>query len=312
MNNKKLGIKHIIIVIAFLNVINIGIMILPMADYYIYNANSDKYMVVNATVIDKKEKTIIYGKPRPLVDIAETRIKFDINGKTNYKNMYTYPECEISEKIMVAVSENNVRRCIIYQFTSSDIGDVMVYILVTVICMAVYYILSKVEMANNEIIEREKQYSIDDFDVENYLLIENKKKKIIELTNARSKSAVENLVNISELERELACIVNEHFVWCLGKFTGSKVGNLMFPFASKDKEFNFVEVTRKLHSQGLHEDYYVISEKNNIIWCCCAHEDRVFSYSKGLGITKTKYFDIFDFIIDNWEKEREEHNLITE
>ncbi len=301
--NNKIGFRCIIIAIVILNTINLWIAFLPMFDYKIYCINREKYTLVNTIVIDKKEKTIIYGKPRPLVDIVETDIKLDINGKTTYKKIYTYPESELSEKITVAVKDGNIRRCVEYKLTPSDRVNMIGYILMTIISIVVYFIFSKIEKNNSRLTNLEKENLNINYDIDDFLMIENKKQRIVNLLNAHNNTIETNIVDVYELEKEIGCIFNEHFVWCLEKFTGTKSGNLIYPFSIVNEEFDFVDNTRLLRMQGLNEEFYVISIKNDDIFCCCAYENMVFSYNRGIGLTKTKYFDVFDFIIETLERE---------
>lgn len=116
--------KIVIMSIIFLNVLDIfNHKFLPLIDYNIYNMNIEQYTMVNAKVIDKQEKSLIKGRTVPLVSIIETRIEYEIDGKVYNKSLFTYPEKEIFDEIMVAVDGEKIRRCMPFKISILELLD---------------------------------------------------------------------------------------------------------------------------------------------------------------------------------------------
>ena len=56
--------------------------------------------------------------------------------------------------------------------------------------------------------------------------------------------------------------------------------------------------TEQARGAGLPEGYYVIAVKDTYWLCCTKEEERVYAFSKPLGLTHTKYGSLYDYIID--------------
>lgn len=297
------GFKYIIFGVVSLNMMSLIILFYPIIDYQMYCLNVDQYTLVEATVLEKRETTLIYGKSRPAVAVTEIQVAINRNGTTQYKTMYTYPEKEVSDNITVAVLGNTVRRCIPYEFTDGDVVYLIGYTLITFVFLASYWIGRKIEKVNEKLETQEINYTIVNDEIDDYMNLENKKKRVMELMAMCSISFENASADKMEIEKQLECSVDMHFIWCLEQFHGSSFRSLIFPFAPKKEEFSWIDVTKTFREQGMPKDCYAISYKDNTLLCCSASDKRIFAYSRYVGITNTKYFDIYDYIIECLEKE---------
>lgn len=151
--NRARGFKFVMVGITILNLINIYILFLPIIDYDIYRICADDYIIEKATVVDMQEKAILRGKVSPLIGITETKVAINRDEELNYEKLYTYPDCEISDEIEVAVSGGIVRRCIPYEFMDEDVIDMLGYIIITCVCLVLYAVAIKTEKQGVDLVE---------------------------------------------------------------------------------------------------------------------------------------------------------------
>lgn len=60
-----------------------------------------------------------------------------------------------------------------------------------------------------------------------------------------------------------------------------------------------------LYEQGLPPNYYVLAELEGNYYCCCEENERLYMFSRGVGITHTKYETIYDYIMEQIDNKTE-------
>ena len=93
----------------------------------------------------------------------------------------------------------------------------------------------------------------------------------------------------------LQTIFNKASKWYLE--LGYNLGDIILLQSINGKSVCDLETT-KARQYGLPEDYYVIAVKDTQWLCCTKEDERIYAFSKSLGLTHTNYSTLYDYIID--------------
>lgn len=301
MKNTKQGLEKFIYIGVFLFVI-IDLYVTIFAqqlDYLYYKLNKASYDVVVAQVVEKREKTIIMGKTEPLLTYTEILISYKINGLDYISRISKYPEVKQFDTIYVAVKNGNkeVRRCVPYAISERDKKLLFYYFTIIFIIFIVFRVVDWLVIIRKNIAKVYDKNEKEQVDIEKY--VDEKKANIRKLCIQLHIGNEERNIIVKEYEDLLKCKVHEDFIWCLKYFIEADTRLLTFPFSGLVEEgFDFIGKTLEQRQQGLPDEYYVIAVRNNYCLCGKVGDGRIYSFSRGLGITHTKYLDIYDFVFE--------------
>lgn len=266
-------------------------------DYLYYKLNKTDYDVVATQVMEKREKTIIIGKTEPLFTYTEILISYKINGLDYINRISKYPEVKQFDTIYVAVKNENedIRRCVPYIISERDKKLLFYYLFIVFMLFMIFRVVDCLVIIRKKII---KVYDKNEqLEVEKY--VDEKKDKIRKLCKQLHIGNEKMNIVVKEYEDLLKCKMHEDFIWCLKYFIKPDKRLLAFPFSeATEKEFDFIGKTLEQRQQGLPEEYYVITAKNSYCLCGKVGDGQIYSFSRGLGITHTKYLDIYDFVFE--------------
>ncbi len=301
MKNTRQGLEKFIYtgVIIFI-IIDLYIkMFAQQFDYLYYKLNKASYDVVAAQVMEKREKTIIMGKTEPLLTYTEILISYKINGLDYVNRISKYPEVKQFDTIYVAVKNGNkeVRRCVPYVISERDKKLLFYYFFIIFMIFVLFRVMNWLVILRKNLVKTYDKSEREQIDIEKH--VDEKKNEIRKLcTQLHIGNEKKNIV-VKEYEDLLKCKIHEDFIWCLKYFIKPDKRLLTFPFSGLTEEgFDFIGKTLEQRQQGLPDEYYVIAVKNNYCLCGKVRDGQIYSFSRGLGITHTKYLDIYDFILD--------------
>lgn len=107
-----------------------------------------------------------------------------------------------------------------------------------------------------------------------------------------------------KLIAELETPIHEDFLWCLEHLAkAERIKSILLLEVDEKGEYSFVAETIKLREQKLPKEFYVIAKTENNFLCGTAESSRVYSFSNVLGVTNTQYASLYDYIIEQIDKE---------
>lgn len=269
-------------------------------DYYKYLFCKKSYTISLGKISQVDEYLISFRGQGGFV-IRRAVVSYNVNGTeyTAFDIPISYKETEGSV-ISVAINKKdytNILRC---EFLPLSRGVQALDVFALLILL---YNLIKPPVHMHIKKKKEKQVlrQLNDDNVQKQrdlqLQIIEKQKKILSFCNAESAQILRN-VTLSEVEHRMGVIFNESFKWCMLNLPQIIIDSEM-PMLKRDKkQFAFELETLYLREKGLPYEYYVIDKKDTYYLCCNGLEERVFAFSEGLGITKTSYADIYDYILE--------------
>lgn len=263
-----------------------GIQSFEYGNYYI---NKEKYNIVQAEITDVKNFEIDY-RTIVLFELKKEKVRYQVDNICFEGYMIGYPEKNKGDLIQVAVNKKNskLKRCVPYNFSPDDkklyeiaFEIVVGVLLLTVLLHIIAKLLQRVEKRK---LEKDSQESYD---------YAYEKNKIIE------KYHVDNYarqIDEDALIQQYHICINEDYMWCLMNLPDTILVDIgLLPI---EGEKTIVSETLELRKKGLSLQYYVIGQDAELNYLCqCANSSQIYIFSSNLGITKTKYLNIYDYIL---------------
>lgn len=269
----------------------------PKLEYFYYKCNAEKYLIVDADVIESREAMIVPGKSGALISRRKNTVQYVINGVEYTERTYAYPDVEEPTRIKIAVKMDNptdVRRCVEYHWGKERLFiafEIIVYVVFTGILFLAYYFPHKKEKVYKIKGEYEKSFANQVAEKQLYVLEHMPQCGVAE----------EDLQKLTERFAEKGIKFNKGTLWLIMHYSGSQEMSDIFNLLPLIWEGEYFEYIEKLHEQGLLENYYVLTEQDEKYYCCCEESERLYMYSRGVGITHTKYGIIYDYIMEQME-----------
>lgn len=277
--------------------------ILPEFEYFYYRCNAEKYVVVEAEVIDSHEVMAVQGERAPLFNISHRKneVQYVIDSITYTQTTYAYPDIKESTRIKIAVKIDNhtdLKRCMEFQWeTKVKVWICIIVIFISILLWLYYYpsIKDRQYIKKHPVSEYEKRF--DEYVAEKQLYILEHM--------PQCGVAEENLQELKERFTEKGIKFNKGTLWMLSHYGRSQemsdILNIL-PLICGGKYFDYID---KLYEQGLPENYYVLSEQDEKYYCCCGESEWLYIYSKGTGITHTQHEAIYDYITEQMDNKTE-------
>lgn len=271
-------------------------MILPKIDYMSYKSNIEKYVVVDADVLESDRIILLPGKLEPIISYKKNIVKYTMNGVDYTQKIYSYPEIQESSQIKIAVKIDNhtkIKRCIAYHMDKNQkirwyIESIVIIVFIMLFFLNNYFIKKK----ETKIKCIEKDFNAQMLEKQCYIL---------EHIQQSSRSE-EELKEQLEYYHSRGIRFNEGTLWVLKNCSNSEEIKAIFsmsPLIDKDRYFNFLN---EMYEQGFPENYYVLAKYDENYYCCCKESERLYMYSRAIGITNTPYETVYDYIIQQIDK----------
>lgn len=283
-------------------------LIIHQADYYKYCFHKRTY-IISSGEIEKVDEYLIKFRGQGGLKIRRAAVSYDVNGKK-----YTVSDIPMSylekegSKILVAIDNNDyshVLRCEFLPLSKSSkiLNVIALFILLYNFIKLIIFRKVKrnkerkaLKKFNDDSVKKQKDMQVQ---------IIEKQKKILLILNMEELAASRD-IKISEVERRLGVVLNESFKWCILNLPHTIIDLKMPLLKANKKQFIFEEETLRLRDGSLPYEYYLIDKKDSYYLCCKEGEERVFAFSEALGITKTPYTDIYDYLLEKIENMDEE------
>ena len=267
----------------------------PALEYFYYKRNAEKYIVVDADVIESRVVTVVPGLHGSLISRRRNKVQYVLDGVEYTEKTYAYPDVEDPTRIKIAVNMDNpadVRRCIKWHWGKHARVlisiEIVVFVVFTGIFCLAYHFQHKKETVYKTKGEYEKSFAYRVAEKQLYILEHMPQCKVTE----------DELRELTEGLVEKGIRFNQGTLWLIMHYGRSQemsdILNIL-PLIGKGKYFDYID---KLYEQGLPENYYVLAEQDEKYYCCCADSERLYLFSRGVGITQTKYETIYDYIIE--------------
>lgn len=270
--------------------------ILPKFEYLGYKYNTEKYLIVDADVLESSEITLLPGKFAPLVSYRKNILKYTIDNVDYTQKTYSYPEVKEKSQIKIAVkidNNTNIKRCIEYHLEEKQKIHLYIEIIVLVLFI-ILFLLNNYFMHKKE---KKMRYNEKDFDEQ----ILEKQLYILEHIR-QSGGTEEELQKRLEFYNSKGIQFNSGTLWVLRKYGNAEEMKAIFnmlPLFNQNQYFDFL---MEMYEQGLPENYYVLVKCDRSYYCSCKENEQLYMFSKGAGITHTKYTTIYDYIIEQINK----------
>lgn len=283
--------------------------ILPQLEYFNYQCNTDKYVIVNADVIYSHEITVLETlRGSKYIICRSNTVQYVIDGVEYTGKTYAYPDVKEPKGIKIAVNINDatkIKRCIEYHWDGREKRATKVEMMLIAIFLVLFLI------TNHFVHKKEKEYA-----GEYYKKHPLKEEKSFDGQVAEKKLYIlEHMpqwnVSEDELQERIEGITekgikfNSGTLWLLMYYGKSQkildIFNLL-PLFWRGEYCNYIE---NLYEQGLPPDYYVLAEQGGNYYCCCEENERLYMFSRGVGITHTKYETIYDYIMEQMDNKTE-------
>lgn len=278
-------------------------LIIHQMDYYKYFLYK-KYYSISSGEIEKIDEYIIKFRGQGGLTIRRAVVSYDVNGiKYTVSDIpMSYLEKEGSV-ILIAINKNdysNVLRCEFLPLSKgSQILDIiaLLILLYNFIKPFIYRHVKKyrerkvLKQLNDNLVKQQKSTQVK---------IIEKQKKILQFCNLEGIPDKRD-IGIGEIEDRLGTMFNESFKWCILNVPSSIIDWKMPLLKMDQNQFIFELETLRLREKGLPCEYYLIDKKDSYYLCCKRLEERVFTFSEVIGITKTPYEDIYDYLLEKME-----------
>jgi hypothetical protein len=237
-----------------------------------------------------------------LLGWEKTTVKYKIDDKTYYTDIYSYNDASVNDEIKIAVNNNNpskVLRCVPYDISDSDITELLMgwipaFLLGMYWCV-LYILRNKKKQKLHEQLSRNQEASQMDFNE-----LSDKQLDILSLMNINRNdyNSSDYKSEFEKTKKELKSIldinVNDELVWYI------VWGRRNDTCKRKIEEYmNEVKnMTEQLMQKGLMYGYYYIDKCNEYFLVGKESSTRLYLFSYSLGITNTQYSSIYDYIIE--------------
>lgn len=286
-----------------------------MISFKNYKINSENYILLNAKIKEKKERIILYENIL-IFKIPMVKIEYQINKNTFCEWINYNFDCSQNDIIEVAVKKDNystIIPVIPHYLSKYEKSLYFKFFLVNIVVFLVIYIFFQREKKKK--IESDKEYYKQSRiktryeEVREFNTIDKMKKKEMLIgiicKNMSLKDTI--LINdIKKLYREENIKLNLESIWYLDIIESYKAySSLLYLSIINDNSVLSIDITTDLWGQGLPREYYVIDVADNNYYCCKEDSERVYVYSRSIGITNTQYPDLFDYILAKLKREDE-------
>jgi len=271
--------------------------------YIQYKRNLSDYDVVWGTIIDNSYSTNHFGNI-PIYKKHMQTIAFTYNGVEHTVRTNAYGQYNIGDIVRVAVNKSNyttVSRCIPYEITKYEKELYVRNLIILLIVFALYIIdrrhfkFQEYKMKcniKNDLAEKEKRYNEEILERQSLIF------KHIPIEGCMEKELSEQSIVFSNIKTKL----NLGTLWLLENYYKSEKMKKIFNLLSCMLSDEYFEYLKRMYEQGFPENYYVLAEKNSNYYCCCKESERLYMYSKAIGITNTPYETVYDYIIEQIDK----------
>lgn len=308
--NRKTVIKCCLIAIIFSEMMGFYVHdIRPRISCWKYINNSDDYMVLDATVVAKKEELIRFGDTFPIFKIFQVKLEYQINGYTFHHWTVLYSDYSEGDYFKIAVSKGafyDIERMIPHRTSKYAKKLYFKYILfdtVLAILLGIWWASDKKKQREMLLEYNLKHGEITRFaqqekeEKENIILM---KEKILEYVHKNTENS-ENHTNIDILKYQNNDIhLNQGSLWYINKVSCYDItATRLFLTKCNNGEYEAISKTLELRKNGLPEEYYVVDTADTFYYCCRESSERLYAYSKAVGVTNTKYASIYEYIMEH-------------
>ena len=273
--------------------------ILPGLEYFYYKRNEEKYVVVDADVIDSREVTVVPGRyGTSLITRRKNTLKYIIDGVEYTRKIYTYPEVTEPTRIKVAVKKDkytDIRRCVEYHWGRREGRFLFICSFVLGIYIIIEYVPYYFQIREDR--KYVKEHPTSDHDMS--FVEQVAEKQIYILEHMPQCKVTEN--ELQKLTEGLAgewIKFNRGTLWMLTHYGKSQEMLDIFNLLPLIWEEKYCDYIKKMREQGFPENHYILAEQDEKYYCCCEESERLYMYSRGVGLTQTKYGMIYDYIIE--------------
>lgn len=261
-------------------------------DYLMYKIGNAKYSLYEGEIINFDYASIIpsrVSREKGTIYFTKADILYKINGKDNYAvNIKSFSDKKSGENVLIAVSDNKVRRGEPYELTFIDFLLLCSVLISFLIILIIHFYKIRQEKKERVTRKREDKELQKKMDEKSQSIILQKQKNII--NQYKEVPRTENVSVILKELNESNIVLNEECLWYIRQ--GLHINGVLI------NEYHECEtVTRNMRRVGLEKDYYVIEKCDNYCLCCHSSLPRVYSFSENLGITNTIYCDFYDYIL---------------
>lgn len=270
--------------------------ILPKFEYLNYRYNTEKYLIVDADVLESNEIILLPGKFAPLISYRKNILKYTIDNVDYTQKTYSYPEVKEKSQIKIAVkigNNTNIKRCIEYHLEEKQKTHLYIEI-ITIVLFIILFFLNNYFMhkKENKVIYDEKNFDQQILEKQLYILEHMR----------QSVRTEEELQKWLGFYNSKGIQFNSGTLWVLRKYGNAEEMRAILNMSPLTDQEKYLDLLMSMYEQGFPEKYYVLAKYDENYYCCCKESEQLYMYSRGLGITHTKYATIYDYIIEQIDK----------
>ena len=282
--------------------------ILPRISYWKYINNSDNYIELDATVVAEREEWVCYLNTFPMYKIFQVKLEYQINGYTFHHWTVLYSDYSEGDYFKIAVSEDNfydIERLIPHRTSKYAKRLYFKYILfdvVLAILLGIWWVSDKKKQR-----EMLLEYNLKHGEITRFAQQEKKEKdniilmkeKILEYVHKNIENSEDHTnIDLSKYQNN-DIHLNQGSLWYITKVSCYDITSTrLFLTKCNNGEYEAISKTLELRKNGLPEDYYVVDTADTFYYCCRESSERLYAYSKAVGVTNTKYASIYDYIVE--------------
>lgn len=297
MNSIKIVLSIAISICIFVSTLNHGI--IQYYGYINFCLNKDNYYVVEGKIKDIENIKWDYRKTTVL-NLKKSLVSYKINDKQYEQYTMQYPEKKQGEIIVIAVKKSNhkVNRCVKYYFTKQD---KILYFNLLAMVIIIYLFLLFISIMEKRYKKKHSE-QLEKYIYEEKLKQKDKEEKEIKRKQLKILDKNKAKINLEERAKIIRDLnmngikLNEGSLWCIKEL--GIINNFLLCLVDSKKESECLKHTIIARNSGLDKNFYIIDLKDNNYFCCNDETERVYVFSKQLGITHTQFADIYDYLLD--------------
>lgn len=297
INSIKIVLSIAISICIFVSTFNHGI--IQYYGYIKFCLNKDDYYVVEGKIEDIQNITWDYRKTA-ILEMKKALVSYKINDEQYEQYTMQYPEKNQGEIIVIAVkiSNHKVDRCVKYYFTKQD---KILYFNLLVMVIIIYLFLLFISILEKRYKKKHNE-QLEKYICEEKIKQKNKEEEEIKTKQLKILDKNKAKINLEEREKILRDLningikLNKGSLWCIKEL--GMINNFLLCLVDSKKESECLKHTIIARNSGLDKNFYIIDLKDNNYFCCNNETERVYVFSKQLGITHTQFADIYDYLLD--------------
>lgn len=270
-------------------------------DYTIYRFNSKNYELVIGKVINFDYINILPARgssDRGAIYFSKADVLYTFNGHDNIKkNLLILSDKKEGDNIMLAINDSIVRRGEPYDLSFVECIMIVWFFVGSVILLLIKYFETPNKKMHEMLIEVENKKYYKLLEEKNNKKITNKQEYILKSMECFFLDIKIDIIIDYLIDNNI--YLNNACLWYIK--SGIYIKDI-FVNSSMDSAEECVKNTIYMRNDGMDENFYVIEKFENYCYCCSKNEESIYSYSKNVGLTKTVYFDLYDYLIEKIER----------